>query len=36
VNDFNAAIIQEFRTHGGRAGGPFEGATLLLLTSTRA
>jgi deazaflavin-dependent oxidoreductase (nitroreductase family) len=36
VNDFNAAIIEEFRTHGGRVGGPFEGGTLLLLTSTGA
>jgi len=36
VNDFNAAIIEEFRTHGGRVGGPFEGAQLLLLTSTGA
>jgi deazaflavin-dependent oxidoreductase (nitroreductase family) len=36
VNDFNAAIIEEFRAHGGRVGGPFEGAPLLLLTSTGA
>jgi len=36
LNDFNAAIIEEFRTHGGRVGGPFEGAQLLLLTSTGA
>lgn len=36
MNDFNAAIIEEFRTHGGRVGGPFEGGTLLLLTSTGA
>lgn len=36
MNDFNAAIIEEFRTHGGRVGGPFEGAQLLLLTSTGA
>jgi deazaflavin-dependent oxidoreductase (nitroreductase family) len=34
VNDFNASVIAEFRAHGGRVGGPFEGAPLLLLTST--
>jgi deazaflavin-dependent oxidoreductase (nitroreductase family) len=36
VNDFNASVIAEFRAHGGRVGGPFEGAPLLLLTSTGA
>jgi deazaflavin-dependent oxidoreductase (nitroreductase family) len=29
--DFNAQIIEEFRANEGRVGGPFEGATLLLL-----
>jgi deazaflavin-dependent oxidoreductase (nitroreductase family) len=29
--DRNQAIIDEFRTHEGRVGGPFEGRTLLLL-----
>ncbi len=29
--DFNAKIIEEFRANGGRVGGMFEGATLLLL-----
>jgi deazaflavin-dependent oxidoreductase (nitroreductase family) len=29
--DFNARIIEEFRANQGRVGGPFEGATLLLL-----
>jgi deazaflavin-dependent oxidoreductase (nitroreductase family) len=29
--DFNARIIEEFRANDGRVGGPFEGATLLLL-----
>lgn len=29
--DFNARIIDEFRANQGRVGGPFEGATLLLL-----
>ncbi|HET7666026.1 MAG TPA: nitroreductase family deazaflavin-dependent oxidoreductase [Mycobacterium sp.] len=33
---FNKSIIDEFRTNGGKVGGPFEGATLLLLTSTGA
>jgi deazaflavin-dependent oxidoreductase (nitroreductase family) len=36
VSDFNSAIIEEFRTHGGKVGGPFEGAPLLLLTSVGA
>jgi deazaflavin-dependent oxidoreductase (nitroreductase family) len=30
-NDFNAKIIDEFRTNDGRVGGMFEGSTLLLL-----
>ena len=30
-HDFNARIIEEFRANQGRVGGPFEGATLLLL-----
>lgn len=34
--DFNKGIIAEFRANGGKVGGPFEGATLLLLTSTGA
>ena len=29
--DFNTRIIEEFRANAGRVGGPFEGATLLLL-----
>ena len=33
---FNKNIVDEFRTNGGVVGGPFEGATLLLLTSTGA
>jgi deazaflavin-dependent oxidoreductase (nitroreductase family) len=36
VNDFNKAIIEEFRANEGRVGGPFEGAPVLLLTSTGA
>jgi deazaflavin-dependent oxidoreductase (nitroreductase family) len=34
--DFNAAVIKEFRDNGGKVGGPFEGAPMLLLTSTGA
>jgi deazaflavin-dependent oxidoreductase (nitroreductase family) len=33
---FNTSIVDEFRANGGVVGGPFEGATLLLLTSTGA
>jgi len=36
VTDFNSGIIEEFRANGGKVGGPFEGAPLLLLTSTGA
>ncbi len=35
-NDFNQQIINEFRSNGGRVGGPFEGARLVLLTTTGA
>ena len=30
-NDFNQQIIDEFRANGGKVGGPFEGADMLLL-----
>src|SRR4051794_20362359 len=33
---FNQPVIDEFRAHGGRVGGMFEGATLALLTTTGA
>jgi deazaflavin-dependent oxidoreductase (nitroreductase family) len=33
---FNKSIVDEFRSNDGIVGGPFEGATLLLLTSTGA
>jgi len=36
VTDFNSGIIEEFRANGGKVGGSFEGAPLLLLTSTGA
>jgi deazaflavin-dependent oxidoreductase (nitroreductase family) len=35
-NDFNQQIIEEFRANGGQVGGLFEGARLLLLTTTGA
>jgi deazaflavin-dependent oxidoreductase (nitroreductase family) len=31
ANDWNKSIIEEFRGNGGKVGGPFEGASLLLL-----
>lgn len=31
MTDWNKQIIEEFRTNGGKVGGPFEGAPLLLL-----
>jgi deazaflavin-dependent oxidoreductase (nitroreductase family) len=36
TNDFNQSIIDEFRANGGKVGGPFEGAPMLLLTTTGA
>jgi len=36
ANDFNTQIIEEFRANEGIVGGPFEGAPLLLLTTTGA
>lgn len=36
LNDFNRAIVEEFRANGGKVGGPFEGGTLLLLHTTGA
>jgi deazaflavin-dependent oxidoreductase (nitroreductase family) len=36
MNDFNRAIIDEFRANEGRVGGPFEGAPILLLHTTGA
>jgi deazaflavin-dependent oxidoreductase (nitroreductase family) len=35
-NDWNSKIIQEFHANGGKVGGTFEGAPLLLLTTTGA
>ncbi|MBV8305118.1 MAG: nitroreductase family deazaflavin-dependent oxidoreductase [Acidimicrobiia bacterium] len=31
TNNWNAKIIEEFRANAGKVGGPFEGATVLLL-----
>jgi deazaflavin-dependent oxidoreductase (nitroreductase family) len=36
MGDFNRAIIEEFRANDGKVGGPFEGAPVLLLTTTGA
>ena len=35
-NDWNSKIIEEFRANEGKIGGQFEGAPLLLLTTTGA
>jgi deazaflavin-dependent oxidoreductase (nitroreductase family) len=32
MNNYNRQIIEEFHANDGKVGGPFEGATLLLLT----
>ncbi|HZO71053.1 MAG TPA: nitroreductase family deazaflavin-dependent oxidoreductase [Ktedonobacteraceae bacterium] len=36
MKDWNRQVIDEFHTNGGKVGGPFEGAPLLLLTTTGA
>jgi deazaflavin-dependent oxidoreductase (nitroreductase family) len=35
-DDFNSKIIAEFRENGGKVGGPFEGASVLILHTTGA
>ena len=35
-NEFNRGIIDEFRSNGGKVGGPFEGAPMILVTHTGA
>ncbi len=35
-NDFNSKVIEEFHANGGKVGGPFEGADVLLLHHTGA
>ncbi len=36
MSEFNRKVIEEFRANDGKVGGPFEGAPVLLLTSTGA
>jgi deazaflavin-dependent oxidoreductase (nitroreductase family) len=36
MNEFNRAIIEEFRANDGKVGGPFEGAPVLLPTTIGA
>ena len=36
ANDWNTTVIKEFRAKGGKVGGQFDGAPLLLLTTTGA
>ncbi|MCX5586260.1 nitroreductase/quinone reductase family protein [Streptomyces erythrochromogenes] len=36
MSSFNQNVIEEFRANAGKVGGPFEGAQLLLLTTTGA
>ena len=36
MQDYNRRIIEEFRANEGRVGGPFAGATMVLVTSTGA
>ncbi len=36
INEFNQQLIAEFRANGGKVGGMFAGAPLLLLTTTGA
>ncbi len=36
MTDFNTTVIEEFRANGGKVGGQFEGAPLLLLHTTGA
>jgi deazaflavin-dependent oxidoreductase (nitroreductase family) len=36
INDWNKKIIEEFRANGGKVGGPFEGAPMILVHHTGA
>jgi deazaflavin-dependent oxidoreductase (nitroreductase family) len=36
LNDFNRAIVEEFRANGGKVGGGFEGAPMVVLHTTGA
>ncbi|HVA77265.1 MAG TPA: nitroreductase family deazaflavin-dependent oxidoreductase [Candidatus Binataceae bacterium] len=36
MNEFNRKVIEEFRTNGGKVGGPFAAASMILLTTKGA
>lgn len=36
MNEFNDRIVEEFRANGGKVGKPFEGAPMILVTTTGA
>jgi deazaflavin-dependent oxidoreductase (nitroreductase family) len=36
MSDFNTQVIEEFRAYAGKVAGPFEGAAMVLLTTTGA
>jgi deazaflavin-dependent oxidoreductase (nitroreductase family) len=36
LNAMNVDVVEQFRANGGKVGGPFEGATIVLLTATGA
>ncbi|ALG14129.1 nitroreductase family deazaflavin-dependent oxidoreductase [Kibdelosporangium phytohabitans] len=36
MSDFNTQVIEEFRANGGKVGGMFEGAPMIILTTTGA
>jgi deazaflavin-dependent oxidoreductase (nitroreductase family) len=36
MNEFNRRVIEEFRTNSGKVGGPFGGASMILLTTKGA
>lgn len=36
MNEFNQGVIEEFRANGGKVGGPFEGAPMILVHHTGA
>ncbi|HEY6473559.1 MAG TPA: nitroreductase family deazaflavin-dependent oxidoreductase [Acidimicrobiales bacterium] len=36
MDDFNRGVIDEFRANHGKLGGPFDGASMVLLTTTGA
>ena len=36
MKEFNRKVIEEFRANAGKVGGPFEGAAMILITTTGA